>query len=231
MAIVKAMEAGQKQNPQSLVVIGGGYIGVEVASAALGWISDGLLEKVTIINMDKMLMQRVFSSAPEFPTFIEDRLKEQGKGKLEILNGCPIKGFEKDILGKVISVELANERSIPADIIVLGMGAKANTTFMPDKVKDARGYIKVDSSFSFAPDAYAFGDCASFPLDGKPSVLEHVAHARASAKHAALSAMGKTKGAYTLLPFFYSRILEYTDAPLIWNMWVTWTFSPHPNLQ
>lgn len=56
-------------------------------------------------------------------------------------------------------------------------------------------------------------------------------HARASAKHAVISAvwgflpvkhaeaMGRNVGPYAYESFFYSRIFEYTDTPLVWNMW------------
>eukprot|EP00392_Amoebophrya_sp_AT5.2_P007610 g7625.t1 len=72
----------------------------------------------------------------------------------------------------------------------------------------------VDSSFSFAPGCYAFGDCCQFPLAGADTVLEHVGHARASAKHAVLAALGKSSDA---------RMYEYSEKPLIWNMWGTKT--------
>lgn len=231
ISLVEKMEQGKGQK---LVIIGGGYIGVEVAAAALGWIPDGYLESVTIINMDDMLLHRVFASAPEFATFLQDRLIAAGKcfgeKKITILNSAPIKSLEKDVDGAVTSVVLRNGDKVPADILVLGMGARPNTSFVPANFKDSRGYVKADGSFSFAPDAFAFGDCASFPLVGTPTVLEHVAHARASAKHAACSAMGKTNhNPYTLLPFFYSRILEYTETPLIWNMWGNLDVSSPPN--
>jgi len=51
------------------------------------------------------------------------------------------------------------------------------------------------------------------------SFQEHVTHARSSAKHAVQTCLGKTREPYRYTPFFYSRIFEYSDRPLIWNLW------------
>merc|ERR1712232_1118138 len=94
---------------------------------------------------------------------------------------------------------------------------------MGDEVEKTRGFVKVDHNLLFRPDHYAVGDIAEFPIKGVPSVLEHVANARASAAHAVTHSLegepARGPVGYNPQPFFYSRMFEYSSSPLIWNMW------------
>ena len=68
------------------------------------------------------------------------------------------------------------------------------------------------------PNVFAIGDVCSFPSQyGGLSRCEHVDHARKSAAVAAKAAMGLSPDPYRYLPYFYSRVFEYTDAPIVFN--------------
>merc|ERR1740123_670276 len=68
------------------------------------------------------------------------------------------------------------------------------------------------------PDIYAIGDVCAFPSQGGDLVrCEHVDHARKSAAQAVKAAMELEPAPYKYLPYFYSRVFEYTDAPLVFN--------------
>lgn len=101
-AFVAALEtpSGAKKN---VVIIGGGYIGLEVAAAAVGWTQH--VASVTILNMDGMLMQRIFKDAPGFAGFLERGLADAAAGAGEIAvavkNGVGFKDLAKDGEGKV----------------------------------------------------------------------------------------------------------------------------------
>ncbi|CAD7929713.1 unnamed protein product [Amoebophrya sp. A25] len=222
--LVKAMEGLQGGK---LVIIGGGYIGLEVAAGAMGWSEN--LSSLTILNMDNIIMKRVFSDATGFAEMLQASVTAPAATPRAIVeNNVQFKSLTRDETGRVTEV-VTEEGAFPCDIVVLGLGTVPATEFMPPELLE-KGFVKVDGTFKFADGCYAFGDCALFPLDGAPTVLEHVANCRASAKHAVLSSLGKESGNYSLLPFFYSRMFEYTDKPLIWNMWGNKTPGATPHV-
>ncbi|CAD7924360.1 unnamed protein product [Amoebophrya sp. A120] len=226
-ALVSSMEGGKDLK---LVVVGGGYIGLEVTAAAVGWGEN--LASVTILNMDPMCLQRIFWDAPEFSKMLQASVESESHPvKCTVKNGIKISNVVKSADGKITAIETEDGASYPCDLVVLGLGATPATEFMPKESLSSRGYINVDSSLKFADGCFALGDCCSFPLQGEETVFEHVFHARASAKHAALTALGQTADAYSPMSFFYSRMFEYSDKPLIWNMWGTRTSNAAPHLE
>merc|ERR1719401_533199 len=68
------------------------------------------------------------------------------------------------------------------------------------------------------PSVFAVGDVCAFPSQyGGMTRCEHVDHARKSAAQAVKAAMGLNPEPYKYLPYFYSRIFEYSDAPIVFN--------------
>eukprot|EP00392_Amoebophrya_sp_AT5.2_P007612 g7627.t1 len=85
--LVEAMEKGTGLN---LVIVGGGYIGLEVAAAAVGWKDN--LASVTVLNMDSALLQRIFADAPAFSEMLEASLVNSENGvKAVVKNGVKFK--------------------------------------------------------------------------------------------------------------------------------------------
>mmetsp|Transcript_22217 Transcript_22217/g.56033 ORF Transcript_22217/g.56033 Transcript_22217/m.56033 type:complete len:505 (-) Transcript_22217:279-1793(-) len=230
-AIVEKME---REKDLKMVIIGGGYIGLEVAAAAIGWTEN--LASVTVINSGAALLSRIFADAPVCSALVEQSLTSPAfrpAVPASVLHNTKIADVIRDpATDKILSLVLQDGRSIPCDLVVLGLGATPVTEFVPARFVTEKGFVRVDENFSFFPGCYAIGDCCEFPYFGRPTVFEHVSHARASARHAAEAAlhladengeMGSdtrpTPYQDSFTPFFYSRMYEYSEKPLIWNMW------------
>ncbi|KAG0612700.1 hypothetical protein M758_6G046800 [Ceratodon purpureus] len=205
------------------VVVGGGYIGVELAAClALNSI------RVTMVFPDPHFMPRLFT--PEIASFYEGYYK--GKG-INIIKGTSVTAFEKDDQGNVTKVILGDGRSLSTNLVVVGIGAKPRLGPFKGQLEEEKGGFKVDASFrTSAQDVYAVGDVATFPMKmyGDRRRVEHVDHARKSAIQAvqAIKAgeKGETVDEYDYLPFFYSRSFDLswqfygdnTGESVIWGL-------------
>lgn len=140
----------QEKNPQSAVIIGGGYIGLEMAEALL---IRGL--KVSIINRGKQLMNTL---DPDMGEMVSEAMRKLG---VTVYCEEELKAFELD--GNTINAVVTDKQSIPADIVIFGMGSAPNTDFLNGSgielgVKNA---IKVNSQMQTnVKDVWAAGDCA-----------------------------------------------------------------------
>lgn len=196
VAAMKEAKAGSGK----AVVVGGGYIGLEVAA---GLVNNGL--QVTVVMPEPHVLARLFT--PTIAAFYEKFY--EGKG-VKFVHGAKVTGFEgKD--GKVTTVVASvddKEQKMEAALVVVGIGARPNAELFKDQLALEAGGIKVNGKLqSSDPNVYAVGDVAAFPLsaaDGKVIRQEHVQHARTSAAHAVKSILGATDD-YEYLPYFYSR--------------------------
>eukprot|EP00877_Chromochloris_zofingiensis_P009363 jgi/Chrzof1/4680/Cz14g22170.t1 len=191
-AIKEAKTRGNKA-----VVIGGGYIGLEVSA---GLCLQGL--EVTMVFPEPHVMPRLFT--PELAAFYEKFYTDKG---IKLMEGALANGFEgKD--GKVTTVKLNNGQTLEAELVLVGVGARPNIEMFDGQLKTEKGGILVDGTLkSSDPDVYAVGDVATFPLvieGGSLVRQEHVAHARQSAVHAVNAILG-SDAPYDYLPYFYSR--------------------------
>jgi monodehydroascorbate reductase (NADH) len=96
----------------------------------------------------------------------------------------------------VAGVLLDNGTTLPADLVVVGVGARPNSELFKGQLAlDKGGGISVDGSLAASvPGVYAIGDVASFPLAREGGALgrqEHVTHARQSAAHVGATLMGE----------------------------------------
>ncbi len=146
-ALRSAVEAGDIKRA---VVVGGGYIGLEVAENLF---SQGV--RVTIIDMAKHILPGFDEEVCEY---VENHLANQGiiaftETKLEAILGD----------GKVEKVKTSN-RAFKADAVILSVGIKPNTDFvegsgielMPNKTIKVNEYLQTN-----VEDIYAVGDCAT----------------------------------------------------------------------
>ena len=138
--------------PARLVVIGGGYIGME-----MGQMFNKLGSKVTIVEaMDSVL-----------PGFDADVVKlisrKLKKAKIEVLTGAKAKGWEEGDDGAIVTVETAKgEQKIPADYILVTVGRRPNSEGLaPTGVTMERGFVTIDKQCrTSVPGVYAIGDVA-----------------------------------------------------------------------
>ena len=92
-------------------------------------------------------------------------------------------------------VVLKDGTKLPADLVVVGVGARANVELFKGQLEEAAGGIKVDGHMrTSVPDVYAVGDVAAFPLlrDGGAVVRqEHVTNCRQTAAQAVAHIAGE----------------------------------------
>ena len=177
-----------------VVVIGAGYIGLEVAAVARQADLD-----VTVIEMADRVMSRVVS--PEISDFYQIEHTNQGV-KLRLATGV------KSINGKkgVRSVTTSEGDEIPADVVIIGVGIVPNTELATAADLDVDDGIVVDEHcVTSDPDIYAIGDCTQHPnaIFDRKLRLESVHNAVEQAKTAAANLCG-LDDAYCEVPWFWS---------------------------
>lgn len=193
-----------KKNAKA-VVVGGGYIGLELSAVLRLNNID-----VTMVYPEPWCMPRLFTSG--LAAFYEGYYKNKG---VNIIKGTVVVGFTSNSNGEVKEVKLKDGRVLEADIVVVGVGGRPQTALFKGQVEEEKGGIKTNAFFETSvPGVYAVGDVATFPLKlyGELRRVEHVDHARKSAEQAvkAIKAAeeGKTTEEYDYLPYFYSRSFE-----------------------
>jgi len=155
---------------KEMILIGGGYIGLEVASAM---IELGL--KVTILEAEERILQRVTS--PEVSKFYNDFHSKKG---VKIICNAKVTNLnaEKQMIN---SVSLESGESLAADIVLVGIGAIPNTQLADSIGLECSNGIKTDQYCRTSiPNILALGDCAfslntlfnyEFRLESVPNAL------------------------------------------------------------
>ncbi|HLZ44992.1 MAG TPA: FAD-dependent oxidoreductase [Gemmatimonadales bacterium] len=178
------------------VVLGGGFIGSEVA-AALRIVG----RDVTMIVPEDGIGARVYPA--DLSKFLVDYYREQG---VEVRTGQGLAGLQQSA-GKVV-VRTTHGQEIPTDVIVAGLGIQPNVELAEQAGLRVENGIVVDEMLrTSAPDIYAAGDVANFfnPALGIRMRVEHEDNANSMGAAAGRAMVGK--GApYTHLPFFYSDL-------------------------
>jgi 3-phenylpropionate/trans-cinnamate dioxygenase ferredoxin reductase subunit len=176
------------------VIIGGGYIGLETAASlrALGL-------DVTVLEATERVLERV--TAPEVSAFFARIHREEG---VDIRTSALVEALLGD--DRVREVILADGESIPADLVIVGVGVEPNTDLARDAGLIVDDGVLIDAhAVTSDPNIVAAGDCASYDANryGRRIRLESVPSATEQAKVAAASMCGKPKE-ITALPWFWS---------------------------
>ena len=159
------------QSAKNVVVVGGGFIGVEMAEQiAMMFGSDGNSKPSVNVSVVEMLPHCLMMACEEeFCVRAEDELKKMG---VDILTNCGLDAIKGN--GRVLGVQLTNGRELPADLVLISIGAVPNIE-LAEKCglkADPRLGVSVDEYMQTEdPDVFAAGDCAtkySF-VTGKPS--------------------------------------------------------------
>lgn len=177
-----------------LVVIGAGYIGLEVAAVARQLGLD-----VTVIEMADRVMSRVVS--PEISDFYQIEHTSHGVRLRLATSVTALRGRKR-----AKHVVTGDGEEIPADLVVIGVGILPNTALAEQAGLDVGdGIIVDDRCMTSNPDIYAIGDCTSHPssIYGRRLRLESVHNAVEQAKTAASNLCGN-ESHYSQVPWFWS---------------------------
>ncbi|MDC0640561.1 FAD-dependent oxidoreductase [Porticoccaceae bacterium] len=190
--IRQAMGSGKR-----LCVIGGGYVGLEVAAVA----SVAGLD-VTVIETQDRILQRV--TTPEMSDYYHNLHVERG---VNIMLNKAVTGFEGT--GSVSKV-LCGDDSVDADLVIIGVGIVPNIEIAENAGIDCDNGILVDDHGQTSnPDIYAAGDCTNHPnrLLGRRLRLESVPNAIEQARVACINLLGGDLE-YASIPWFWSDQYE-----------------------
>jgi 3-phenylpropionate/trans-cinnamate dioxygenase ferredoxin reductase subunit len=180
-----------------LVIIGGGYIGLEVAATA---VKRGL--KVTVLEALPRVLARV--TAPEMSAFYEQVHRDAG---VDLQTGVQVSGFEFEASGDAVGAVLCgDDHRVPADLVVVGVGQLPNTELAAAAGLAVDNGILIDECCLTAdPDIVAAGDCANQPnaYAGRRLRLESVPNAMEQARAAAAALCGKPRPC-RVVPWFWS---------------------------
>ncbi len=193
IADVAPLQAAFKPNAR-VVVIGGGYIGLEAAATArkMGC-------AVTVLEMADRLMNRVV--APVVSQYFADEHRAQG-----IDMRCDMRVTHLEGQGRVERVVCADGSSHDADVVIVGVGAVATTQLAADADLACDNGIVVDE-YCRSSDAriFAAGDCTNHPSlrFGRRVRLESVDNAFEQAKAAALNMLDRPV-MHDRVPWFWS---------------------------
>ncbi|MCV6548177.1 MAG: FAD-dependent oxidoreductase [Cohaesibacter sp.] len=175
-----------------LLVLGGGYIGLEAAAVARQM---GLT--VTLVEMQERLLARVTS--PQTSDYFANLHKAQG---VDLRLGVALIGLEQNEDGLIAT--LGNEESLNCDLVVAGIGGLANCELAQQAGLSVSDGIVVDDYGRTSDEAiFAAGDCCQLPYQGRSLRLESVQNAIDQATMVAKTIMGGTEP-YCPSPWFWS---------------------------
>jgi 3-phenylpropionate/trans-cinnamate dioxygenase ferredoxin reductase component len=166
-----------------LAVIGGGYIGLEVAASARA-----LGAEAVVIEREARVLARV--AGHTLSAFLEAQHRARG---VEILTDVQVAAIEGEG-GAARAVLLTDGRRIPCDTVLVGIGAVPNSELAEAAGLDCAAGVVVDlAARSSDPLVYAIGDCTQrpLPLYGRTGRLESVPNAIEQAKQAAADICGR----------------------------------------
>lgn len=188
--------AAQLLPGRRLVIVGGGYIGLEVAASAIK-----LGVSVTVLEAQPRVLARV--TAAEVSAFYERIHRDAG---VDIRIDAQLERFQTDDNGNVRAVLTTRGESIDADLVLVGVGALPNTELAERAgLRTDNGIVVDESNCAAAPGVHAIGDCCSrySSAYGRHLRLESVPNAMEQARIAAAAITGKPAPAIAP-PWFWS---------------------------
>jgi 3-phenylpropionate/trans-cinnamate dioxygenase ferredoxin reductase subunit len=193
-AIRAALAPGKR-----IVIVGGGYIGLEVAAVVKTAGAD-----VTVLEMEDRILKRV--TTPTMSAFYTAMHEARG---VKIVTSTTVARFEgKEALEAVVTADGAR---FPADLSIVGIGIAPNVELAQAAgLECANGIVVDDHCRTTDPRIFAAGDCTQHPnpLLGRRLRLESVPNAMEQARVAARNMQGKDE-VYAAFPWFWSDQYEH----------------------
>jgi 3-phenylpropionate/trans-cinnamate dioxygenase ferredoxin reductase component len=184
-----------------LVIIGGGFIGLEIAASAL---ERGC--SVTVVEMAPRILGRAVPA--EVAAVVAEAHAAAG---IRLIVGIGITAIERS--GAETVVVLADGARLACDAVIAGIGAVPETALAERAGLAIENGVRVNGQLmTDDPDIYAAGDCCAFPhpvFDGRRLRLEAWRNAQDQGNHAARAMLGAT-AAFEVIPWFWSDQHEQT---------------------
>lgn len=203
---------GEAEGADHVVLIGGSYIGCEVAASltARG-------TKCTVIAIEDVALSRTFGE--EAGRWFQEQLESHG---VSFHGGETLSAFEGD--GRVGAVVTESGLSVECDAVVVGAGVRPDAMLAQRAGIEVDGAIVCDSKLrTSAEGIYAAGDCCSYEsvVHGRRIHVEHWDVAMQQGMHAARNMLGENRD-YDVVPYFFSDLadwasLEYVGPAYEWE--------------
>src|SRR5215469_3517897 len=180
------------------VVIGGGFIGMEVAAV----LAQKGIEVVLVLNDDRVF-RRLFS--PEMSSFFETYYAPRG---VRLIKSMSVTQFRGD--GAVQSVVLRDGQTIQCDLVVAGIGVQPAIEVVTNSgLEVCDGILEKEYLETSHPDVFAAGVVANYQdvLFGKRRRVEHWDNAVSQGQYCSRSLMGD-KTPFRHVPYFFSDVFD-----------------------
>jgi 3-phenylpropionate/trans-cinnamate dioxygenase ferredoxin reductase component len=197
---------------QHVVLIGGSYIGTEVAAslAAQG-------SRCSIVAMEDVPLSRTFGE--DAGRWFQERLEEHG---VAFHGGEELEAFEGD--GRVTAIVTKSGLSLECDTVVVGAGVRADAMLAQRAGLEVDDGVVCDSRLQTSVEGiYAAGDCCSYDsvVHGRRLRVEHWDVALQQGIHVAANMLGAGAD-YEVVPYFFSDLadwasLEYVGPAFDWD--------------
>lgn len=185
------------EDAQSVVIVGGGYVGLEAAA-----VLSKLGKRVTLVESQDRLLARV--AGPDLSKFYETEHRAHG---VDLRLSVSIDTFIGQN-GRITGVGQADGAEIPAEIAIVGIGLVPNIAVLAGAGAACSNGVDIDEYCRTSlPDVFAIGDCANHAnhyAGGARIRLESVHNANEQARVAASALLGKPRP-YRSLPWFWSN--------------------------
>jgi NADPH-dependent 2,4-dienoyl-CoA reductase/sulfur reductase-like enzyme len=180
------------------VVIGGGFIGMEVAAVLA---QKGI--EVTMVLNDDRVFKKLFSA--EMSTFFESYYTAKG---VRLIKSMSVTEFRGD--GAISSAVLRDGQNIPCELVVAGIGVRPVTEVVTNSGLEIQDGILVNEFLRTSdPEVFAAGDVANYQdvLFRKRRRVEHWDNAVSQGQYCARSLMGD-KTPFRHVPYFFSDVFD-----------------------
>lgn len=197
---------GEKKG-KNIVVVGSSFIGMEVANCL------SANNTVSVVGMESAPMERVMGA--EVGKIFQGLLSKNGV-KFYLSASVDSAAPSSSDPSNVGSVKLKDGTSLPADLVILGVGVKPETSYLKDNPAiqlEKDGSVRVSESFQVPhhPEVFAIGDIATYPYhgpggSGKPVRIEHWNVAQNAGRSVAKTITHPHSKPKPFIPVFWSAL-------------------------
>jgi NADPH-dependent 2,4-dienoyl-CoA reductase/sulfur reductase-like enzyme len=186
------------ESAKRAVVIGGGFIGMEVAAV---FAQKGI--EVTMVLNDDRVFKKLFS--PEMSSFFESYYNARGVRLIKSMSVTELRGDQA-----VSSAVLKDRQTLQCDLVVAGIGVQPAIEVVRNSgIEVGDGILVNEYLQANNPDVFAAGDVANYEdlLFGKRRRIEHWDNAVSQGQYCARSIMGE-RAPFTHVPYFFSDVFD-----------------------